>query len=137
MTVTALCNICRLDWLLGVHQSGDEYRIALYTDAATLDENTTAYTTDNEVVGLGYTAGGRALTGFTGVMDGHAAFLDFNDPVWDPATITARAAMIYNASKSNKALAVFDLGGNVTSTNGPWTATLPSPTKDTAVLRID
>jgi len=126
MAITsAICNSYKQEILEGVHASGDTYKIALFTDAATLGAGTTAYSTTNEVSGTGYTAGGETLSGFSSGLSSSTAYLTFSDPSWANATITARGCMIYNSSKSNKAVAVFDFGSNITSTSGTFTVDLP------------
>lgn len=122
---TAICNSYKQEILEGVHASTDTYKIALFTSSATLGAATTAYSTTNEVSGTGYTAGGINLTNFTSGLDGSTAYITFDDAVWTSATITARGALIYNSSKSNKAVAVFDFGGDVVSTSGTFTVDLP------------
>ena len=123
---TAICNSYKQEILEGVHASGDTYKIALYTDAATLGASTTAYSTTNEVSGTGYTAGGNTLTGFTSGLSSSTGYVTFSDPSWTSSTITARGCLIYNASKSNKAVAVFDFGENVVSVSGTLTIDLPA-----------
>src|SRR6185295_1759618 len=119
MAITAaVCNSFKQDVLNGVHQPGDTYKIALYTSAASLSKSTTAYSATNEVSGTGYSAGGLALSGFTVGLDTDTAYIDWTtDPVWNPATLSARGALIYNASRSNKAVAVLDFGADIVSTN--------------------
>lgn len=112
MPVTqAICNQAKGDFLLGTHQPTDTFKVALYTQAAaTLNADTTAYTATGEVSGTGYTAGGTNLTGqYTVTIDqaGDFAYLNFpNNPTWPNSSLTADAALIYNASKQNKAVAV-------------------------------
>jgi hypothetical protein len=122
---TAVCNSYKQEILEGVHASTDTYKIALFTDAATLGAATTAYASTNEVSGTGYTAGGVTLTGFTSGLSSGTAYITFSDASWANATITARGCLIYNSSKSNKAVATFDFGGNITSTSGTFTVDLP------------
>lgn len=123
---TAICNSYKQEILEGVHSNADTYKLALFTSAATLGASTTAYSTTNEASGTGYTAGGATLTGLaTGLASG-TAYLTFSDPSWASSTITARGCLIYNASKGNKAVAVFDFGADVTSTNGTFTVDLPA-----------
>jgi hypothetical protein len=139
MAITAaICNSFKQEILEGIHSSGDTYKLALYTSAATLSKATTAYTTSGEVAsGGGYTTGGVALTGFSVTIDTDTAILDFTtDLVWPSATITARGALIYNSSKSNKAVAVLDFGADISSTNGNFTITFPVPTAATGLIRI-
>lgn len=122
---TAVCNSFKQEILEGVHDSTDTYKIALYTDSATLGASTTAYSATNEVSGTGYSAGGKTLSGFSTGLSGSTAYLTFTDPQWTESTITARGCLIYNSSKSNKAIGVFDFGQNVTSVNGTFTVDLP------------
>ena len=114
----------------------DVFKIALYTSAATLDASTTVYTTSDEVTGTGYTAGGNTLTGATVTLTGTTAFVDFSDTSWSTATITARGALIYNSSKSNKAVAVLDFGSDKTSTGGTFTIQFPVNDATNAIIRI-
>lgn len=132
---TTLCNSYKQEVLEGVHSSADTYKLALYTDAATLDATTTAYSATNEVSGTGYTAGGVELSGFTSGLSGSTAYVTFTDPAISSATITARGCLVYNSSKSNKAVAAFDFGGNITSTNGTFTVDLPAAGAS-ALIRI-
>ena len=120
----------------GTHASADVYKIALYTNAATLGAATTAYTATGEVAGTGYTAGGAALSGFAVTTSGTTAILDFADPSWASATITARGALIYNSSKTNKAVYVMDFGSDITSTNGTFTVTFPVPDAANGLIRL-
>jgi hypothetical protein len=132
---TAFANQLKEDLWNGVHQPADVYKIALYTSAATLDKTTTAYSATNEASGTGYTAGGMNLVGRVVGASGDIRYLSFDDPVWPGATITARGCMIYNSTRSNKTLGVFDFGAEVTSTNGPFTVDLPAAGAN-AVLRL-
>ena len=138
MAITAaVCSSYKQEILQGTHSSADTYKIALYTSTATLDATTTAYTATNEVSGTGYTAGGATLSGFTVGGSGSTAWLDFTtDPSWPSATITARGALIYNSSKSNKAVAVLNFGSDVTSTASTFTVTFPVADATNALLRI-
>jgi hypothetical protein len=111
----------------------DTLKIALYTGKASLDATTTAYIATNEVSGSGYTAGGQTITGVTLGTDGYTVFVDFVDPSWG-GSLTARYALIYNASKANRSIAVLDFGADKTSTN-TFTVTLPANTATTALLR--
>jgi hypothetical protein len=86
------------------------FKIALFTSSATLGATTTAYSTSDEVVGTGYTAGGNTLTiSANPASSGTTAFLDFADTTWSAATITARGALIYLADgATDPAVAVLD-----------------------------
>ena len=122
--------------LQGIHDSTDTYKIALYTSASTLDATATAYTTTNEVSGVGYTSGGQTLSGFSVTTSGTTAILDFTtDPSWENATITARGALIYNASKANKAVMVLDFGSDKSNSEGTFTIRLPLPDATSGLIR--
>ena len=138
MAITqAMCSSFKQQILLGEHDlDTDVIKIALYTSAATLSAATTAYTTSDEVVGTGYTAGGNTLAGATVSLTGTTAFVDFSDTTWTTATITARGALIYNSSKSDKAIAVLDFGSDKTSTAGSFTVQFPANDSSSAIVRI-
>jgi hypothetical protein len=124
------------DILLGVHDlETDDIKMALYLATADLGAATTVYTTSGETSGTGYTAGGETLTGVTVLTSGTTAYVDFADPSWDPADFTARGALIYNASKSNKAIAVLDFGSDKTATT-VFTVQMPANTATSALIRI-
>jgi hypothetical protein len=132
-----MCSSFKQQILLGEHDlDTDTIKIALYTSAATLSAATTAYSTSDEVVGTGYTAGGNTLTGATVSLTGTTAFVDFSDTTWTTATITARGALLYNSSKSNKAVAVLDFGSDKTSTAGNFTVQFPANDASSAIVRI-
>ena len=134
----AMCSSFKQQILLGEHDlDTDVLKIALYTSAATLGASTTAYTTSDEVPnGNGYTTGGTTRAGATVSLSGTTAYVDFTDTTWAASTITARGALIYNSSKSNKALAVLDFGGDKTSTNGNFTIQFPTNDASSAIIRI-
>jgi hypothetical protein len=124
------------DILLGVHDlETDDIRMALYLATADLGADTTVYTATGETAGTGYTAGGETLTGVTVLTSGTTAYVDFANPVWNPASFTARGALIYNASKSNKAIAVLDFGSDKTATT-TFTVQMPANTATSALIRI-
>ena len=112
--------------------STDTLKIALYTANANLNEATTVYSTDAEVTGGGYVAGGVTLTGVTINSSGYTAFVDFADVVFN-ASVTARCALIYNVTQGNKSIAVLDFGSDKTSTN--FTITMPANTATAALIR--
>ena len=117
----------------GVHNlTTDTIKIALYTGAATLNQDTAVYTTDNEVTGTGYTAGGVVMTGVTLNTSGFTAYVNFANVIFN-ASVTARGALIYNASQGNKSVAVLDFGSDKTSTN--FTITMPANTSTSALIR--
>jgi hypothetical protein len=110
------------------------YKIALYTANADLGPNTTAYTSAGEVVGSGYTATGEALTIIPVASGGTTAYISFNNVTWDPASFTARGALIYN-SNTGAAVCVLDFGSDKTATN-TFTVTFPAATATAAVIRL-
>jgi hypothetical protein len=128
MAITAgNANSWKQDAIDGVHQPGDNYKIALYTSAATLNKSTTAYTSSNEAAGSGYTAGGMSLSGRVSGLSGDTAYMHFTvNPQWTNTSITARGALIYNATRGNKAVTVLDFGADFTSTNGNFLVQLPA-----------
>lgn len=127
MAITSgICNSYKQEILEGVHSSSDTYKVALYTSSASLSAATTAYSSTNEVSGTGYTAGGATLSGLSTGLSTSTAYLTFSDPSWADSTITARGCLIYNSSKSNKAVAVFDFGSDVSSVNGTFTVDFPA-----------
>lgn len=138
MAITqGMCSSFKQQILLGEHDlDTDVIKIALYTSSATLGANTTVYITADEVVGVGYVAGGNTLTGATVSLSGTTAFVDFSDTTWAASTITARGALIYNSSKSNKAIAVLDFGSDKISTSGNFTIQFPTNNASSAIIRI-
>jgi hypothetical protein len=137
----AMCTSFKQELLTATHNftasTGDTFKIALYTSSATLGASTTAYTTSNEVPSTGnYTAGGNTLTNVTPTTSGTTAFTDFADTTWSAATITARGALIYNSSKSDKAVIVLDFGSDKSSTAGDFTIVFPAAAASTAIIRI-
>lgn len=117
----------------GIHDlTTDEIKIALYTAEANLNESTTAYTTSNEVTGTGYVAGGVVMSGITINSSGFTAYVSFNNVVFG-AAVTARCALVYNADKANRAIAVLDFGSDKTSAN--FTITMPTNDANSALIR--
>ena len=114
------------------------FKIALYTNAATLGATTTAYSGTNEVTGTGYVATGNTLTiSQVPTSSGTTAFLDFADTTWSTATITARGALIYLSNGgTNPAVAVLDFGADKTSTAGDFTIVFPTADASNAIIRI-
>lgn len=141
MAITqAMCTSFKVELMQAVHNfsnpGGNSFKIALYTSAADLSATTTAYTTSDEVTGTGYTAGGNALTSVTPVSSGTTAYTDFADTTWSSATITARGALIYNNSQSDKSVIVLDFGSDKSSTAGDFTIIFPTANASDAIIRI-
>ena len=132
-----MCSSFKQQLFLAQHDlSTDVIKIALYTSAANIGPDTTVYTTTNEITGTGYVAGGNTLTGVTVALSGTTAYVDFNDSTWAASSFTARGALLYNSSKSNKAVAVLDFGADKTSSGTPFVIQMPTNTATTALLRI-
>ena len=142
MAITqAVCTSFKGELLVGTHNftatTGDTFKIALYSSSASLDATTTAYSSSNEVSNSGtYTATGGSLTSVTPTTSGTTALCDFADISFTSATITARGALIYNSTDSNKAVAVLDFGGDKTSTSGTFTIQFPAADASNAILRL-
>ena len=114
----------------------DTLKLALYTAEANLDASTTAYTTANEITGTGYSAGGNVVTGPVISSSGYIAWVTFNNVLWVPAAFTARCALLYNASKANRSIAVLDFGSDKTSTSGTFQIIFPAADASNAIIRI-
>ena len=122
----------------GQNLSSNTLKMALYTGDATLGPSTTVYTTTNEVVGTGYTAGGRTITGVTINTDANTntVYVNFSNVSWTGANFTARGALIYNSTQSNKSIAVLDFGSDKLFTAANNTVTMPVNSASTALLRF-
>jgi hypothetical protein len=119
----------------GIHDlTTDVIKIALYTASADLNEDTTVYSTTNEVANTGtYAAGGAQLTPITVSTSGYTAYVGFPNISWT-AALTARCALIYNVTQGNKSIAVLDFGSDKTSTV-TFTITMPANTATAALIR--
>jgi hypothetical protein len=129
----------KVQLLEGQHNfSANTFKLALYTSSATLGENTTAYSTSDEVASTGnYSAGGNTLTvSVTPTNTGNVAFISFSNTSWANATITANGALIYNSNLSNAAVAVLAFGGDKTSTNGTFAVNFPTADATNAIIRL-
>jgi hypothetical protein len=143
MAITqAIANSFKKELLEGQHEfqfGGDKFKLALYSSSATLNSATTSFTTTSEVGNSGtYASGGGALVQpnpSTSIASG-VAIVDFNDLSFTSASITARGALIYNTSATNKAVAVLDFTSDKVSTDGTFTIVFPAFTTAAAILRI-
>lgn len=139
-----MCTSFKQQLLEGVHNfksaGGNAFKIAMYTNSATFNASTTAYTATDEVAASGtYVAGGGTLTNISPTTSGTTAFPSFNDFSWTSATITARGALIYNSNASgytNPSVIVLDFGSDKTSTAGTFQILFPAATASTAIIRI-
>jgi hypothetical protein len=136
--VQGACTSFKEELLQAIHDfTSDTFKIALYSSSASLGPNTTVYTAVAEISGTGYTSTGKALTiSQVPVSAGGIAYVSFSDVSWESSTITARGALIYNSSKSNKAVAVLDFGSNKTTSGSTFTVTFPAPNQTSAIVRI-
>jgi len=118
----------------GVHNLlTDTLKIALYNSFASLNADTTVYTTTYEITGTGYTAGGNLVTGATVNTSGYVAYVNFNNVVWTNSNLMARCALLYNVSKGNKSICVIDFGSDKSQVN--FTITMPANTATSALIR--
>jgi hypothetical protein len=138
------CNVFKTGLANGTYNfsntTSQVFKLALYTNSATLNASTTAYTTTGETSGAGYTAGGNTLTinvNPTTGASGNIAYFSFADSVWASSTITARGALIYLANgTTNPAVCVLDFGSDKSTTGGTFTVQFPSATNTSAIIRI-
>jgi len=131
-----MCSSFKQESWLAIHDlDTDTLKMALYTANANLSQATTVYTTSDEVVGTGYTAGGEVITGAQVLLSGTTAYLTFNNPVWNGASFVCRGALLYNASKADRAIAVIDFGADKTA-SGTFPVQLPAATAASALLRF-
>jgi hypothetical protein len=134
------CTSFKKELLEAVHNfTSHTFKIALYTDSADLGAGTTVYSATNEITntsGTAYTAGGKALTTIAPTSSGTVAFVDFENISWTSASFTARGALIYNSSASNKAVAVLDFGSNRVVSNDTFEVQFPVSSATTAIIRI-
>ncbi len=139
----------KVEILDGIHNFGvgvvrastaaDTFKIALYSTLATLNAETTVYTTQDEVTGTGYVAGGNTLVISqvpTSTSTETVAWLNFANSSWDSASFSADGALIYNSTQGNKAVAVLNFGGTKTTANQTFTVAFPASTSSAAIIRI-
>ena len=136
----AMCTSVKTELLTGKHNfatNGNAFKLALYTSSATMGATTTAYSTSQEVSNSGsYSAGGGTLTKVAPTSSGTTAFTDFSDLTFTTATITARGALIYNDTNSDKAVCVLDFGSDKSSSSGSFTIQFPAADASNAIIRI-
>jgi hypothetical protein len=130
----------------GIHNFGpvspDAFKVALYTASANLNAATTIYTTVDEVVGAGYSAGGNTLvisvtpTASNNSSNVPTSYWSFANSTWTNATFTARGALIYNSTEGNKSVVVLDFGSDKTVSNDTFQIIFPAPDANSAIVRI-
>lgn len=134
---TAVCTSFKEELANAIHDfDNDTFKLALYTNSANLDANTTQYTTSGEVVGSGYTSGGKIITGLTVTKSGSTVIIDFDDVLWTSSTFTTRGALLYNQSKANRTIGVWNFGTDKSAAGSDFTVIVPPATVAAAVLRI-
>jgi hypothetical protein len=120
----------------GIHDLIDDtIKIALFNANADLLASTTAYSTNQEVTGTGYTAGGNTLTGATVRSSGTTAYVSFDNTTWSSASFTCRGALIYNSSKANRSVAILNFGSDKIVVNGTLTIEFPNNDVNSAIIR--
>jgi|TARA_R110002020_G_scaffold32200_1_gene99283 hypothetical protein len=141
MAITqAICTVFKQDLMSpGGNLEAQSLKCALYTNAATLNATTSVYITADEVTGnvaTNYTTGGNTLTNVAISVDGTTAIFDADNVTFPNATISAQAALLYNANNANSAIAVLDFGGVKTSTNGTFELQFPTANASAGLIRI-
>jgi hypothetical protein len=145
MAITSeICNSFKVEILTGVHNftasTGDTFNLALYTSSATLDKDTTAYDSTNEITntsGSAYSAKGNALTSVTPVLSSDTAVCDFANTSWTSASFTANGCLIFNDDVAgDPAVCAIAFGGDKTVTSGTFTIEFPAASAGTAIIGI-
>ena len=145
MAITSeICNSFKVEILTGTHNftasTGDTFNLALYTSSATLDKDTTAYSSTNEITntsGTSYSAKGNALTSVTPVLSTDTAVCDFANTSWSSASFTANGCLIFNdTAAGDPGVCVVAFGGDKTVTSGTFTIEFPAADASNAIVRI-
>ena len=136
-----LCTSFKVEVLKSVHNftaASDVFKLALYTNSATLNAATTAYTSSNEVTGTNYTAKGQFVTTVTPVASGTTALVDMADEIFSNVTISSvRGALIYNEAVSgDPSVCVLDFGADKGASSGDFTIVFPAANASNAIIRI-
>ena len=119
----------------GYNFTSGSFKMALYTGSATLGPSTAVYTSTNEVVATGYTAGGIALpVSVTPTSSNNITYISFSNVTWY-GSITARGALIYQDGGSNPTVCVLDFGSDKTSITS-LTVQFPTADSANAIIRI-
>lgn len=131
------CNVFKTGLMNGTFNfTSGTFKIALYTNAASLDATTTAYTATGETTGGNYSAGGQNLTitQVPTVNGGTTAYINFANAVWS-GSITARGALIYQSGSGNPAVCVLDFGNDKISSS-TFTVQFPANGNTSSIIRI-
>ena len=140
---TAMCASFKQELLGGTHDlDTDILKMALIkaSPTGTYGASTTNYSTvtgnSDEASGTNYTTGGQTLDGATVSLSGTTAIVDFTDEVFSNVTVSSDGCIIYNSSKSDRAICVIDFGGTVSATAGDLTIQFPTADASNAIIRI-
>lgn len=142
ITSNAICNSFKKEILQATHNfgttsaTGNKFKLAMYLTSATIGKSTTSFTTSGQVSSSGYSSGGKALVNAGTLLTGDVAFTNYSNLSFTGVTLSARGALIYNTSASNKAVCVLDFGGTKTATAGTFTIQFPAFQTDSAIIRI-
>ena len=136
-----MCTSFKTELLKGIHNftaASNVFKLALYTNSASFNAATTAYTSGNEVNGTNYTAKGNAITTVTPTSSSTTAFVDANDVVFSNVTINGvRGALFYNeAASGDPTVAVLDFGSDKAASAGDFTVVMPTGDASNAIIRI-
>lgn len=127
----------REQMIQGIHTLTDTYMVSLYTSLATLGLSTTGYTTVDECTGGNYPAGGIVMPTAVAVLDVNTAILTFSNATFiNLVQSDVRGCLIYNATKSNDSVAVFDFGSSISLFNSDFTLVVPAATATTGLIRF-
>jgi len=139
----AMCTSFKKELLEAKHNflnsGGDDFKLALYTNAASIGAGTTGYTTSNEVSssGTNYPAKGSSLTRVDPSATGTTGITSFGVCTFSTVTLTCRGALIYNEDTTgDTSVCVLDFGGDKTATSGDFTITFPAVDATNAIIRI-
>lgn len=137
---TAMTNSYKRELMEAKHNhllvGGNLFKMALYTDAATLNKDTTAYTAANEASGINYTGGGVDLVNIDPALDVDAAHTQFQNAVWANSSISARGCLIYNSTAGGNSVSAHDFGQIFISDAGDFTVVMPTNDGTTGLLRL-
>ena len=136
-----MCTSFKVELLKGIHNftaASNVFKLALYTNSASFNAATTAYTSGNEVNGTNYTAKGNAITTVTPTSSSTTAFVDANDVVFSNVTINGvRGALFYNeAASGDPTVAVLDFGSDKAASAGDFTVVMPTVDASNAIILI-
>lgn len=137
-----MCTSFKKELMEGVHNfkssGGNTFNLAMYTNSASFNAATTAYTSGNEVSGTNYTAKGVALTRIDPASSGTTAFTQFSNAVFSNVTLTAvRGALVFNDTASgDPTVCVLDFGGDKAASAGDFTVVMPTNNSSNALIRI-